>query len=70
MGSMWRFFQNEMGKWKWQQVSLDRAVLNESTHEFHDYDACVNDAIENGYRFAPSQPCTARARHAPVTMFQ
>ena len=69
MTAVWRFYQNELGKWKWQQVSMDRAVLDESPHAFHDFDACVANAMECGYCFQPAQPCTATARFATMTNF-
>ena len=69
MGTMWRFFQNEQGLWKWQHVSMEREVIDEALGGFPDYEACMADAMACGYRFVPPQPCSVKARHAPITQF-
>jgi len=68
-GTMWRFFQNEQGLWKWQQISLHREIIDEALQAFADYEACVSDAMGCGYQFAPSQPCSVKARYAPIVHF-
>jgi hypothetical protein len=66
---MWRFFQNEQGKWKWQKIGMDREIIDEAMLGFHDYASCMNDAVACGYQYSPSQPCSVKARFAPVTVF-
>ena len=49
----WRFYCGTDQFWRWQQLSDDRAVTKESAAGFSDYDLCLADAREAGYRFVP-----------------
>ena len=52
---VWRFYVDQEGTWRWQQLASDQSVLSDSPTAQATYDACVRDAEAHGYRFAPSQ---------------
>ncbi len=66
---MWRFFLNEQSLWKWQQIAVDREIIDEALQAYADYEACISDAMACGYLFVPSQPCSVKARYAPIGRF-
>ena len=57
---IWRFYTDDNQRWKWQQLSVSREVIAESSTAYKEYEACVADAKSKGYVFHPSQ-----ARLAP-----
>ena len=57
---IWRFYTDENHRWKWQQLSVSREVITESSSAYKEYEGCVADAKSKGYVFHPSQ-----ARLAP-----
>lgn len=56
VNSIWRFYLDHHRRWKWQRLSVDRTVLEESASAYKDYEACLADAREHGHVFLPSQP--------------
>jgi len=52
---VWRFFVDQDGGWRWQQLGSDSALLSESSGSSATYDDCVGDAQVHGYRYARSQ---------------
>jgi hypothetical protein len=50
MSAIWRFYVDEAGEWRWQQLTADRAVVAESRAAFAQYDTCVADAQVRGYK--------------------
>jgi len=59
---IWRFYTDDYQRWKWQQLSVSREVITESSTAYKEYEGCVADAKSKGYVFHPSQ-----ARLAPKT---
>ena len=62
MNSIWRFYKDESRQWRWQQVSVSRVVLSESSRAYPAYEACVANAEEQGYVYVPSKVKPARPR--------
>ena len=58
MQATWRFFRDEAGLWRWQQVAVSRDVLAESHTSYAEYDDCLADAKKKGYIFAAAQERT------------
>lgn len=56
MHFIWRFFTAEDGRWKWQRVTMNKEVIEESPSTYADYDGCLADAKLQGYHFLPAQP--------------
>ncbi|MBI4193659.1 MAG: hypothetical protein HY526_01130 [Betaproteobacteria bacterium] len=56
MSSVWRFYKDQDRHWRWQRLSIDRAVIAESRAAHKNYDDCVADATGKGYVHQPSQP--------------
>lgn len=56
MNSIWRFYKDDDRHWRWQRLSIDRAVIAESRAAHKHYDECVADAQGKGYILQPSQP--------------
>jgi hypothetical protein len=55
MNTIWRFYVNEKRQWQWQQLSVTREVIAESSNAYKAYEACVADATEQGYVFVPAK---------------
>lgn len=53
MNTIWRFYIDENRQWRWQQLSVSRAVISESAGAFKAYEACIAGAQEQGYVYAP-----------------
>ena len=65
MTQIWRFFAGEDTRWRWQQLSIDRAVLLESRTSYANYEKCVEAARISGYVFEAAQaPLAPRKRQA------
>ena len=64
MNTIWRFYLDEKRQWRWQQLSVSRAVISESTGAFKAYEACLASAQEEGYVYVPSKtkPYTPKSR--------
>jgi hypothetical protein len=52
---VWRFYVDQQGGWRWQQLASDQSVLSDSPAAHGTYEHCIRDAETHGYRFAPSQ---------------
>jgi len=52
---VWRFYVDQQGAWRWQQLGSDHRVLTDSAESYATYDDCVSGAQVHGYAFAPSQ---------------
>ena len=53
---IWRFYQDENRKWRWQQMIAGQEVVNHSPSAHLDYGRCLADARKRGYVFEMSQP--------------
>jgi hypothetical protein len=51
----WRFFIGEDMRWRWQQLSVDRAVVAESRASYEKYERCLAAAQQKGYIFEAAQ---------------
>jgi hypothetical protein len=63
MNKVWRFFSDGNHKWRWELRRCDNTVVKASGAGFKEYEACVKNAEENGYRFSPSR--STRAAQSP-----
>jgi hypothetical protein len=64
---VWRFFANEYGKWRWQKLGPDRAIISQSLRAFDSYDSCIDAARRSGYVFQLAQQRTTRRDVARTT---
>jgi hypothetical protein len=55
MNMIWRFYVDEKHQWRWQQLSVSRAVIAESPNAYKAYEACLANASEQGYVFVPAK---------------
>jgi hypothetical protein len=55
MNAIWRFYQDEDRRWRWQQLAVDRSVLAESSKGHAEYEKCMSDAEGKGYVHVPAQ---------------
>ncbi len=55
MNVIWRFFMDVNRRWKWQQIGAGQAVVAESPNAYTDYEACMEDARNQGYVFTTSK---------------
>jgi hypothetical protein len=55
MRVIWRFFVGEDTRWRWQQLSVDRAVVAESRASYEKYERCLAAAQSKGYVFEAAQ---------------
>jgi hypothetical protein len=55
MRGIWRFYMDGDMRWRWQRLSVSKAVIAESNVAFSDYAQCVEDAQGDGYVPLPSQ---------------
>jgi len=62
MNVIWRFYRDQNQRWKWQRLSVDRAVLAESASAYKEYDSCLADAQKSGHDYQPSQAKLIRGR--------
>lgn len=60
MNCVWRFFANDDGLWQWQQI-VNGETVAQSRSSYEDYDACVKDAKQRGYKFEASQQPSPRS---------
>jgi len=63
MSLIWRFYSDPERHWRWQLLAFDSTVLEASAVGYEDYERCVGDAEEHGYRFSPAKstrPAPAR----------
>lgn len=56
MRVIWRFYVGEDARWRWQQLSVDRAVVAESRSSYEKYERCLAAAQAKGYIFEAAQP--------------
>ena len=52
---IWRFFVGADGHWRWQQLALDKTILDESPASYSDYENCLAAAQVSGYVHEPAQ---------------
>jgi hypothetical protein len=52
---IWRFFVDADGHWRWQQLALDKTIVEESAVSYSDYHECLAAARANGYIHEPAQ---------------
>ena len=62
MNSIWRFYLDQQGGWRWQQMSISIGVIAESSSASPTYDDCLASAQPCGYRYERSQPALPRYR--------
>ena len=62
MNIIWRFYTEHDHRWKWQRISADRTVVEESRTAYKDYEACLADARNKGHVFQPSQAKLGKGR--------
>jgi hypothetical protein len=55
MRVIWRFFVGEDARWRWQQLTVDRAVVAESRSSYEKYERCLAAAQAKGYIFEAAQ---------------
>ncbi|MBM3358266.1 MAG: hypothetical protein FJY54_11125 [Betaproteobacteria bacterium] len=61
MSAIWRFYMDQDRRWRWQRLSTDRVVIDESRTAHKQYEGCVADAQNEGYIFHPAQTKLVRA---------
>ena len=55
MNVIWRFFVDGNQHWKWQQIGAGQSVVAESAKGYTNYEACMEDARDQGYVFTASK---------------
>lgn len=55
MNLVWRFYRDNGGAWRWQQLETDHSVISDSPRGYATYDECLAEARKLGYAYAPSQ---------------
>lgn len=63
MNTIWRFFVDEQGQWRWQRLDSRRAVVSESTQSFEAYEACRASAQMRGYVVTQQEKPFPRMKH-------
>jgi hypothetical protein len=61
MNYIWRFYVDQDRRWRWQRLTMDRVVVNESRTAYKEYEGCLVNAQNEGYVFHPSQAKIAGA---------
>ena len=56
MNSIWRFYVDQQGTWRWQEMSASGEIVAESACGYSTYDDCLGGAQACGYRYEMSQP--------------
>ena len=51
---IWRFYSDSNGQWRWQRLSFDGTVVEQSDLAYAKYQGCLDNACERGYVFLPS----------------
>lgn len=59
---IWRFYVDESRQWRWQHLTVNRAVIAESDAAFGDYEACIAAAQHHGYTHAPARSGTGAGK--------
>lgn len=59
---IWRFYMDGQQRWKWQQLSVDRSVVAESTRGYKDYETCLANASGQGHEYLPAKGKRVQAR--------
>ncbi len=55
MSQIWRFYSDADRSWRWQLLAFDHTVLEASVGGYQDYERCVSNAEEHGYRYSPAK---------------
>ncbi len=55
MNSIWRFYSDQHRTWRWELLAFDQTVLESSAGGYEDYERCVSNAEEHGYRYIPAK---------------
>lgn len=53
MNLVWRFYFGADHRWRWQRLSTEGKLVDESSASYTEYDGCLASAGELGYVFAP-----------------
>ncbi|HEY9446347.1 MAG TPA: hypothetical protein VIQ62_04670 [Burkholderiales bacterium] len=61
MRTIWRFFVDETGRWRWEELHTDKTVIRGSEGSFAHYDECLKAAKQAGYEFEASQQASPRS---------
>jgi len=61
MKTVWRFYADEAGRWRWEESKADKTLLRQSGSSFPCYEECMNDAKRAGYEYEASQPASPRS---------
>jgi hypothetical protein len=67
MNLIWRFYSDPDRRWRWQRLSVDKKVVNESKSGYKEYESCVANAREQGYVYLPPQSTRAEERPSVKT---
>jgi hypothetical protein len=51
MNLIWRFYSDSDHRWRWQRLSVDKSVVDESRAGYKEYESCLANAREQGYVF-------------------
>lgn len=63
MSSIWRFYQDQDRRWRWQRLTIDHSVIAESRAAHKQYEECIADATGKGYIVEAAQPRLIRKHH-------
>ena len=63
MNVIWRFYVDQQGSWRWQQIAVHGVVTAESSSGHPTYGDCLAAAHVYGYRYEASQTASPRVRH-------
>ena len=66
MNLVWRFYFGPDHRWRWQRLSTEGNVVEESRGSYLEYDGCLASAGERGYGFAPVVPAAGPRRSSGV----
>jgi hypothetical protein len=64
---IWRFFSDSTRHWSWQQLAFDGTVVEHSKSGYLQYEACVANASEHGYKSFPALSTKASSTSPKVT---
>ena len=65
MNLIWRFYSDSDHRWRWQRLSVDKRVVDESRAGYKEYESCLANAREQGYVFLPSR--STRVQQKPAS---
>ena len=62
MNVIWRFYMDNGRRWNWQQIGAGQTIVAESAKSYSNYEACLANAIDQGYVYLPAQAKQAPGR--------